>query len=68
MENYLSIIVTDGEHEWQQQGIAVPRVGDGVTVRAGGSGVLEFTGTVKEVHWGLTTGAAGMVVTVWLEE
>lgn len=69
MQDYLNLIVVgpnDGD-EWQQQAVAVPRVGDNVTVRKSGAGNKVFEGEVEEVHWGLIEGRAGIVATVWLK-
>lgn len=68
MKDYLSIIVTKGEQEWQQQGISVPRVGDYFCCRKDGSLDEVFGGEVDSVHWEVREGQAGMVVSVWLKE
>lgn len=67
MKDYLSIIITDGDNEWQHQGIAVPRVGDHVTCRKDGSLDEVFGGEVDNMHWEVREGRPGMIVTVWLK-
>jgi hypothetical protein len=69
MKEYLNVIITspDGERSWSRQGIAVPRVGDQITVRDE-DGKAYIEGDVEIVHWGYSTNGAGAVVSVWLKE
>lgn len=67
MHDYLCVVITNGTEEWQHQAIAVPRVGDSVTMRKELSGDKLMHGTVKEVHWEVRTSGPGMIVTVWIE-
>ncbi len=68
MKDYLNIIITDGDNEWQHQGVAVPRVGDHVTCRKDGSLDKVFGGEVEEVHWEVRAGRPVMIVSVWLKK
>lgn len=69
MKDYLSVIITspDGEHQWQGQGIAAPRLGDDITVRHNTDDVILFCGRVSNVHWQYRANMLGAVVSVWLE-
>lgn len=69
MKEYLNVCITspDGKREWQGQGIAVPRVGDDITVRDG-IGEIYLEGQVDNVHWGYRTDGLGAVVSIWLTD
>ena len=67
MRDYLNIIVVDEKHKRHAdvQGIAVPRVGDPITVPGEGD-TLGIRGRVEEVHWEIRK-SGGMIVTVHVE-
>lgn len=70
MRDYMNVIFTtmDGKREWSGQMIAVPKIGDAVSVRDDRSGVREWGGQVEDVVWTLAIGRLGVVITVWVKE
>jgi hypothetical protein len=63
------VIITDAhERSWQDHMIAVPRIGESITIRDE-KGNEVVGGTVHDVHWGLhTIGMVYPVVSVWLKD